>query len=72
MGILPSGTKAGGCQLAASGKRVVTAQRGSSIPPAAGAAAPDLLRAQLVEEQLGHAKDRRCHESDVSGTGEYI
>lgn len=32
---------------------------GSSIPPAAGAS-------QLAEEQLGHAKDRHCHKSDVS------
>lgn len=68
--ILPSGTEAGGCQLSASDKPVVTAWCGSRLqkqwqqhPPAAGAAGP---ASQLVEEQLGHAKDRYCHKSDGS------
>lgn len=33
---------------------------------AVGAASPDLLRTELVEEQLGHAEDRHHCRSDVS------
>lgn len=41
-------------------------QQFSKEAPASLHASPDLLRRDLIEEQLGHAKDRHYYRSDVS------